>query len=645
MTNGVLKPTKQRRSKRRFFGIDIETYDNNTKISMISVWSESFQKTYRYPYEFIHDLKTLKIFQNCFFVATNLSFDFFGIFWKRSEMNCFWTIPKGNTSNLIYAKVHVFDGQFVKESMIEPGKKRSYSITFIDTANFSLESVESLGSLMQLPKLKKPNCVEQQCFPRSDEEWNELVIYNMRDAEISCRFMIAMRLAFESLGATFKITIASTSMSLFTNKYLKIPLFRCREFELMDMFESYIGGRTEVFGRGSLRVLMRRYNVNRLFYVDINSLYPSVMRDFKYPNPNTRRYTRKNTTEYIMNYEGVSQVTVQAPEGLKVPLLPFRREDKIIFPLGTFTGRYTHIELRRAIELGYHILDVKSTYYFLETMEPFREFVDDLYGLRQRYKSEGNKIMELVVKLIMNSLYGKFGQRFYDKQSVVPLPDTVEELQSYGAFDIVKQDGMEFVRLKHQRMEPAAFCIPIWATYITSYARLRLYSYLEKYRIVYCDTDSAISIDEIPTSKKLGDMKFEGFVEDGYIVRSKFYGMKGCDDKGESFDTVKIKGVTISKKSSRSMKTLLMNVESMREYLSFRNTDGTTRVLRYGKLVKWKESLARSLNVNTLIEITKQLKFEDDKHRWEKPFDVHEWQDAQPIILNGESFFSKQVKT
>ena len=41
-------------------------------------------------------------------------------------------------------------------------------------------------------------------------------------------------------------------------------------------------------------------------------------------------------------------------------------------------------------------------------INPFEEVVDKLFALRQKYKNENNEVMQLLVKLIMNALYGDF---------------------------------------------------------------------------------------------------------------------------------------------------------------------------------------------------------------------------------------------
>ena len=107
--------------------------------------------------------------------------------------------------------------------------------------------------------------------------------------------------SFEHLGATFKNTLASTSMSLFKNKYLKEVYFQPKEEILLEQFESCFGGRSEAFKRGTFE----NYN-----YYDFNSLYPSDMFENEFPDPNSLRITYKNTNEYINNYHGISKVDI-----------------------------------------------------------------------------------------------------------------------------------------------------------------------------------------------------------------------------------------------------------------------------------------------------------------------------------------------
>jgi hypothetical protein len=118
-------------------------------------------------------------------------------------------------------------------------------------------------------------------------------------------------------------------MSLFKNRYIgNKAYYRHDPQDLLDEFQSYYGGRTEVFCRGKIE----DYN-----YYDFNSLYPSVMMN-KFPDPNTFRRNTRNIIDYIKNYDGCSKVDIFAPKNIKYHLLPYRTNNKVVFPHGDMTG-------------------------------------------------------------------------------------------------------------------------------------------------------------------------------------------------------------------------------------------------------------------------------------------------------------------
>ena len=63
--------------------------------------------------------------------------------------------------------------------------------------------------------------------------------------------------------------------------------------------------------------------------------------------------------------------------------------------------------MEKAIDDGYKIEIIRG--YKFKRAKIFEGYVDALYKLRQEYPS--GSPMNLIAKLLMNSLYGKFGQR------------------------------------------------------------------------------------------------------------------------------------------------------------------------------------------------------------------------------------------
>lgn len=585
---------------------------------MSSVYSyDDIDMFYIRQNKLINDMKCSEHFHNSVNVATNLGFDFFGTFYQLDDIKEFMILLRG--SQLIYAKSYIDNNKFNYKSQ----NKHKKSIKFLDTMNYIPMGVKAIGEFLKIPKLDVNEIIGQ--VPKNANECYFMMIYNMRDAKISSKFMIFLKESFEYLGATFKDTIASTSMSLYKNKYLKSIYFRHDINDLIDIFKAYYGGRCEVFKRGTIK----EHN-----YYDFNSMYSSVMHDNVFPDPNTHRISYDNTIEKIMNYEGISLIDAECPN-IKIPILPVRLENKkVIFPIGDIKGWYSHIELREAIKNGLIIMKVNKTHYYKGVCKPFKDFVSDLYSKRMIYQAEKNP-MEMVVKLLLNSLYGKFGQKFIDIQNIMPI-NMIDEafLEKYT---IIERIG-NFVRISERYSDPMNYCIPIWAVYVTAYGRLKLWNKLNEINPVYCDTDSIITNHDLVTNNKLGNLKLEMRIKEAVIVKPKFYAIKGFKNN-DNIEEIKIKGF------SRAVSFLEISGEELKlhgrkkKFLSYLEFKGflLNPNARYNKFVKFKEALRRHLLPNEDIIVKKSFSINDDKRIWtSKKFNINNLEDSRPIMIKME---------
>lgn len=601
MAMPVLKPTKQRCNNKRFFGLDIETVGAKNTFYMGSIYDyQTDSHTIFYDKDKLKDhLKDNKKFKNSYICASNLMFDFYGIFNQDDpDLQNFDTII--GSGQLITASAYLKrnNGGFLHPSVYSEYRKTNtntlHKINFIDTRNYAGLSVADIGAILKLPKLDKPACLGR--LPNDEQEKHELEAYNKRDSEISAKFMAFLFQGFEDLGATPKITIAATAMSLFKNKYLDRKIFQPAVDILDKQFNAFYGGRTEAFKRG--------YTNAKLYLYDVNSLYPYSMKNV-FPDPNSLRITYKNTQQYILDYHGISRVKIQTPLNIDYPFLPVRTKDKLIFPLGTFEGWYTHIELRKALELGYKIVKVMETHYYKKTMRPFDGYVDDLYNKRQQYKGSP---MQLVVKLLLNALFGKFGQSYRGITNLKPFNLTIDDINKLDKFERIGQ----FIATKEDK-RPSAFCIPVWAAYITGYARIHMHPLLVKYSALYSDTDSLITEHKIEQGSRLGELKLENTLKTAYIIKPKMYMFMNEDDEC----IVKIKGV-----GTKIDYNLFLEIMD-------------TRKVSYTKFVKIREAIRRSLACNEMIDVQKTLNLDDNKRLWEYAhFDPKTIQSSSPLLIS-----------
>jgi hypothetical protein len=591
------------------YGFDIETFGKNNDFLMGSIVGNGEVFTF-WNKEDLQDFILSDKFIDCFIVASNLAFDFLALF--------------GSNIDIISKFRITFRGSdFISCVYNYHSKHKTGKITFIDTFNYLKASVESLGKIIGESKLSKPKHLGK--FVKQDSiEGNKLEIYNIKDAEISFKFMQFMQKEFNKLGVNIKFTAPSTSLNLFRCKYMDKPILQPNKEILKTFYNSYYGGRCETFIRGTIK--------EKLFYYDINSLYPTAMHNNIFPFPNSIEEDIKLNMSLndIYKYEGISLCNVIIDKNI-IPFLPYRNEEeKLIFPLGTFKGWYSHAELKKAISLGYKIELLQSIIY-KETHKPFIKYVDDLYNLRKEFKKQNNPA-EVIVKLALNSLYGKYAQKM-NRQEILFLYNVTDCKKYDDAIEINKScpydkpryninipnDKLPIAYIEDTETEVyPKFINPVYSVYVTSYSRIMLYEFIEKVllkggKVFYCDTDSIItniSLNEY-VGIELGQLKEELVTNHSIFIKPKFYYMEDITDNSK--DKIKSKGM-----------------RNIKDFLAFEEMV-LTKEYTYTKFTKFKESIRRDLAFNEKIEVKKMLNIEDNKRLWDKPFNINEVQESKPL--------------
>ena len=167
-----------------------------------------------------------------------------------------------------------------------------------------------------------------------------------------------------------------------------------KEYDERIRHDFYFGGRNQVFKSGIIRG-------QTIAVYDVNSMYPSVMRDYLHPVSTGITLSRdiEHNTAFVV------------VEGYNDGAFPVREKDNSL----NFTKRYgrfhtTIHEYNAAIETGAFrpVRIIKTLGY--DRRESFGEFVNHFYDARFKAKSEQNKIGELFYKFVLNSAYGKFAQ-------------------------------------------------------------------------------------------------------------------------------------------------------------------------------------------------------------------------------------------
>jgi len=595
--------------KHQYIGFDVETIgDENKFYSGGLYWFHKGQERFNYFTDKEHMARFMltRKFRNKYIVATNLNFDFTVVFYNTKYWNKFKILMR--QGNILQASYDLGNNN---------GK-----IKFIDTANYAFMSVKKLGEIIGTNKFTAPDFLGSK--PVTYEDRLELYNYNRQDCKISHDFMNFFQDGINALGGTVQLTLASTSLKMWRMSYQPLNLIK-EEYILKDasvksfIFSGYYGGRTEVFKRGTF---------DKVYYYDVNSLYPSVMR-MPFPLPQSVKHipNREVSLNYIMDYEGVTECRVKVTN-IDKPLLPFRHNEKLCFPTGTFIGTWNNCELRKAIELGYEIEPLKQIIY-TEVFYPFKSFVENMFKLRRQYQ-ELNNPYEFVVKILMNCLYGKFGSKYIENYQIIDLA-TIEGgyegfIKLVGSKDYDFKDGK--IIIKNIKEFNGIYSFPILASYVTSYARLHMYKYLEDDNIVYTDTDSVISTVPLnENSTLLGEMKREGIYYDSVFIKPKFYKLGISEDIKISSWSGNL--LMVSQFKINSVKIKGVSKPNSNDFIDFINGSSVTKP----KFTRLKEAVRRGLTPNKIITITKSLSLEDNKRIWEHT-DLDKISNSKPIEVN-----------
>ena len=77
---------------------------------------------------------------------------------------------------------------------------------------------------------------------------------------------------------------------------------------------------------------------------------------------------------------------------------------------GYFFQILTSIDILEIVKIGRKVIQIYEGVFYREKFKvsPFEKIIDELFALSKKYKDEGNDVMQLSVKLIMNALFGEF---------------------------------------------------------------------------------------------------------------------------------------------------------------------------------------------------------------------------------------------
>jgi hypothetical protein len=394
----------------------------------------------------------------------------------------------------------------------------------------------------------------------------------------------------------------------------------------LDCREAFYGGRTNA--------AVLKYDVKgneKIKYIDFTSLYPYTNKYCEYPVGHPEIITRD--FEDVSAYFGFIKCLILPPRGLYHPVLPYRSNKKLLFPLcrtcadnlqqepcqhtdesRAIQGVWVTEEVKKAVEMGYTVIKIYEVYHFPQkSRDLFKAYIDTFLKIKQeasgwpseclrenekeayikRYeqhegiKLEKDKIaknpgLRAVAKLALNSFWGRFGMR--ENLSRTTFVRSTPDMNRFLADPKIKINGMSIINESVMEMTwgyrdehlPQQTATNIFvAAFTTCYARMKLYSTLQELgkAVLYYDTDSVIYVSDGTNDPPLGDFlgEFTDELDGDHIVNFISGGPKNYAYRtSHGKESLKVRGFTLDHAASQKI-----TFDSMHQLISnFRSAKG-----------------------------------------------------------------------
>jgi len=402
--------------------------------------------------------------------------------------------------------------------MLKFGKK-DRRLWVLDTANLFPVPLAVLAQSLGLEKLHID-------FDTVDD--SELARYCKQDVTILIEALRqwAIFIRGQRLGK-FSLTLASQAFSAYRHRFMPYPLYiHTRPAAIELERAAYFGGRVECFRIGELPP-------QTYYMLDVNSLYPYIMQEGLYPTKYAGILVRppvKRIEALTRDYIVCARVRVKT----SWPLVPYRTEQDLIWPVGTFDTVLIGVELEEALRQGIVKQVATATYY--ERAPIFAAYVKELYQKRLAFTAQGNEAFAFFCKMLLNNLYGKFGQRARGWVKIgecEPNKIAFEKWYDSGgkSFSVRYLGGVVEALLDMGNSRNSFVAI---AACVTAAARMYLWRVMQTVppkHLYYVDTDSLL-VDGVgyealrpylSESKELGKLKLESSSDNVEIRGPKSY--------------------------------------------------------------------------------------------------------------------------
>jgi hypothetical protein len=250
----------------------------------------------------------------------------------------------------------------------------NYTIKFKDSYRIFPVSLESLCKVFQVEgKISKYNVLFNNINLFDNISLlNQFIEYSIQDSISLQKALCKAQEIYSdkySVDITSILSTSTLSLKIFRQQFLKtnIPILSGTKDNFIR--KSYFGGATDYY----------KAYATKLFYYDVNSLYPFAMLK---PMPHELIDRIKDMSNVnLKDFFGFCLAEITTNSELIRPILPYKYDGKTIYPKGKWIGTYFSEELKAVEDKGYTIKLIEG-YEFSKTYL-FKDYIDHFYSIKQ----------------------------------------------------------------------------------------------------------------------------------------------------------------------------------------------------------------------------------------------------------------------
>jgi len=538
---------------------DIETYTQNDTIKRKN--SEDFVKRLR-PYALgysIIDLKEMKVIHEYKeIIIKNKEDNLFNRFFEELSTYPYPSMQvfahNGGKFDNIYAKEAtnvkfnktITKGGQIKQLTVEYGEgedKKTYKMK--DTLPFVLQSLKVACKMFNTSVKKLDFDIVDKSYEWYEEHkdsddpktnWRQ---YLKNDVESLADLMMKIEQAYNKFGTSilWSTGLAGLAYHMMNSYCLGMRKLYVPKDPSMVAFcrASIYGGRVLQWKRFyQMEELVDGAPSEGMISIDMNSLYPSAMWMGSFPYGEPRIMEKCGLDEFNKYPHYIVNATIKIPN-IRYAYHPYKTDDgMLIYPSNCIIkGVYNDVDLREMMKDGYEVLNIEKGIYWNQSKRIFTNFINQLYDERNNYKKLGEDHpeypLEYVIKIILNSTYGKFNETVRQMNIFKDLED-LQFKTNHGKIEreIPLSNGQKevIISLKRIMISKPSYI----GGYVTAYSRAIVNEIIRTVgveNIYYSDTDSIylekriLTEKNLPCSSRLGGFKND--YGDSMVIRKAIF--------------------------------------------------------------------------------------------------------------------------